>query len=109
MSHSDELKPDPPLGEQDEVLSRSLSPETITLIDAALLSETLENWRKVAMVVARTMEVLDGRVIALPDIYFARRVRYLVENGKLDSQGDLSRMRYSEVRRRKESGHPVKA
>jgi hypothetical protein len=61
------------------------------------------------MVVARTMEVLDGRVIALPDIYFAQRVRHLVESGKLDSQGDLSRMRYSEVRRRQESEHLVKA
>ena len=109
MSHSDELKADPPLGEQDEALARSLSRETITMIDAALLSETLEDWRKVAMVVARSMEVLDGRVIALPDIYFSQRVRYLVESGKLDSQGDLSLMRYSEVRRRRDWEHLVKA
>jgi hypothetical protein len=54
------------------------------------------------MVVARTMEVLDDRVVALPDIYFAQRVRYLVETGKLDSQGELSRIRYSEVRRGRE-------
>ena len=98
MSTSHDLDPDPPLSKTDEDLVRSLSTETIAMIDTALLSETLVNWRKVAMVVARTMEAVEGHVVALPDVYFAQRVRYLVASGKLDSQGDLSRMRYSEVR-----------
>lgn len=34
-----------------------------------------------------------------PDLFYAIRVRYLVESGRLVSQGNLSRMRYSEVRR----------
>ena len=34
----------------------------------------------------------------VPDIYYAQRVRHLVEVGKLESQGDLHYMRYSEVR-----------
>jgi hypothetical protein len=98
MSKSHDLDPDPPLSYADEALVRSLSAETVAIIDAALLRETLVNWRKVAMVVARTIEAVEGRVVALPDVYFAQRVRYLVASGKLDSQGDLSRMRYSEVR-----------
>src|SRR5690349_10965289 len=93
-----DLKPDTPLSQADEDLVRSLSRESIAMIDTALLAEVTANWRKVAMVVARTMEALEGRLTPLPDVYFARRVRYLVESGKLESQGDLSRMRYSEVR-----------
>jgi len=34
----------------------------------------------------------------IPDIYFLSRVRVLVDLGKLESRGDLSKMRFSEVR-----------
>ena len=92
------LRPAPPLSKAEADLVRSLSTGTVAMIDTALISETTVNWRKVAMVVARTMDAVQGRVVALPDVYFPQRVRHLIESGRLESQGDLARMRYSEVR-----------
>ena len=33
---------------------------------------------------------LSARIPDVPDIYYAQRVRHLVEIGKLESQGDLA-------------------
>lgn len=79
-------------------LVRVLSAQTIEKIDAALLSQVPNRWRKVAMVVSLAMEVLKDQHLGIPDLYYAQRVTLLVERGKLQAQGDLSRMRYSEVR-----------
>jgi len=97
MPTVNELEPDPPLSEAEQALVRSLSEETIAMIDTLLISEVNAQWRKVARVVARTIEALEHRLPALPDVYFANRVRHLVERNMLQAQGDLSRMRYSEV------------
>ena len=93
-----DLQLDGPLSKEEANLVRSLSTEDIAIIDTALLAQATVNWRKVAMVVACAMDAVQGRVVALPDIYFAQRARHLVESGRLESQGDLARMRYSEVR-----------
>jgi hypothetical protein len=51
------------------------------------------------MVVGTTMMNLPSRVEGIPDIYYSQRVQKFVKDGLLESQGNLSRMRYSEVRR----------
>jgi hypothetical protein len=66
--------------------------------DDALLANILDQWRKVAMVVALTMEQLKSHSHGKNDLFFANRVMLLAQNGLIDSQGDLTRMRYSEVR-----------
>ncbi|MFD0320268.1 DUF3658 domain-containing protein [Lysobacter gummosus] len=38
------------------------------------------------------------RPAGIPDLFYAQRVATLVARGLLKSQGDLSRMRYCEVR-----------
>lgn len=38
------------------------------------------------------------RMPGLPDLFYVSRVKHLVENGLLESQGDLDHMHYSEVR-----------
>jgi len=40
----------------------------------------------------------EVRVPGLPDLYYANRVRVLVERGLLVAEGNLDYMRYSEVR-----------
>ncbi len=67
-------------------------------IDQMIMSIVNERWQKVAMVVATVL--LDGgeEFYSVDDISVAERVAALVEEGKLESQGDLSEMRYSEVR-----------
>jgi hypothetical protein len=39
-----------------------------------------------------------GLMPGLPDVYFAERLKLLVAAGRLEAQGDLDRMRFSEAR-----------
>jgi hypothetical protein len=80
-------------------LVEQLTDSEIQAIDDALLANTSDKWRKVARVVGTTMMELPSRVEGIPDVYYSQRVRKLVNEGLLESQGNLSYMRYSEVRR----------
>jgi hypothetical protein len=65
-------------------------------IDTLILSLTSDRWQKVARIVAlasdRAAEGEDFEMIA-------GRICVLVEEGKLQAKGDLSRWRHSEIRR----------
>lgn len=95
---SDEFAPDPPLSAEQARVAASLSAEVVSRIDAELLSHARDRNRKVAMLVGKAMMNSDVRVPGLPDLYYAQRVRALVENGQLVAEGNLDFMRYSEVR-----------
>lgn len=84
-------------GEQKALVSK-LSKNDLNEIDEVLLSNATSQWRKVAMIVGMTMGELSIRTIEIPDIFYSQRIRKLVEDGSLESQGNLQRMRYSEVR-----------
>lgn len=63
--------------------------------DDLIFSETCERWLKVARIIGRVSE----RVPNGPHFEeIAARIEALVNEGKLEAQGDLSRSRYSEVR-----------
>jgi len=70
----------------------------LEIIDQALLSNICHNWRKVARVVGTTMSDLEERVFGIPDIFYANRIIQLAGKGLIESQGNLRRMRYSEIR-----------
>lgn len=92
-----ELLPyDAELTKEQELLVSKLTDEQIIEIDFALLSVVGKEWKKVAMVVA-TLE-LPNRDQGIPYIFYSKRVAFLVEQGKLISQGNLRRMRFSEVK-----------
>ena len=80
-------------------LVEQLTDAEIQAIDNALLTNACDKWRKVARVVGTTMMELPNRVEGIPDVYYSQRVQRLVKDGLLESQGNLSYMRYSEVRR----------
>ena len=88
---------EPPTPEQQAIIER-LSEAEIEQIDSALLSNAIYRWRKVAMIVMSTMSKIPYRVLNIPDVFYASRVRKLVENGYLESESDLRCMRFSEVR-----------
>ena len=100
-----ELEPPAALGEPDTVLSDE-DKEVVALlgatdrdaIDNALLFECAPSWRKVARVVGTAMRSLQDTHPAVPVGYFAQRVAHLVDSGRLESDGNLEYMRYSEVR-----------
>jgi hypothetical protein len=101
-----DLEPDGPLTPQQEALVQALSAADIAKIDAMLLSYTLPRWRKVSMIVSSAMFAFVDHYAdpfrGIPDAYLAQRVMALVQRGELQALGDLSRMRYSEVRVRTE-------
>jgi hypothetical protein len=94
-----DLDPDPPPTAQQLAQIRALTEKQLDRIDVVLHSNVKEQWRKVAMIVALTIEELENECPGIPDVYYAQRLKLLVGSGRLESLGDLSRMRYSEVRR----------
>ena len=95
----DEFEPDRPLTPEQEVVVAKLSQDDIARIDEGLLSNCGDRWRKVAMVVGKTM-MTGGpyRYEGVPEVFYSHRVKALVERGFLESRGRLDLLRYSEVR-----------
>jgi hypothetical protein len=94
----DDSAPDPPLSKAELALVNQLSQAQIDQVDRELRANCTHQWRKVAMVVGTTMSTLESRTVGIPAMFYAQRVARLVHEGRLQSQGDLQRMRYSEVR-----------
>lgn len=91
-------KPDGPLTPEEAIRVSRLTQEDLWEMDRVLLAQSAHDWRKVARVVAVAIGELSERLPNVPDVYYAQRVRRLVAVGELESQGDLTCMRYSEVR-----------
>jgi hypothetical protein len=90
--------PDGPMTPEEQAVAKSLAPEIIQKIDAALLSHARIRERKVSMIVGLAMGNPEVRVQGLPDVFYAQRVKALVASGQLLAEGNLDYMRYSEVR-----------
>lgn len=97
--NSHDVQPDGELTPEQVKLVEELTDTEVQTIDDALLANTCDKWRKVARVVGTTMMELPCRIEGVPDLYYSQRIKRIVEDGLLESQGNLSYMRYSEVRR----------
>jgi len=89
---------DPPLSVEEQSLVSKLSDADLQVIDAAILANCSDRWLKVPRVVSSTVDALEDRYPGLSYIFYALRLNELVEQGRLDSAGDLEYMRFSEVR-----------
>ena len=87
----------PPDEEQQSRIDK-LSADELQKIDEAILANSSTQWRKVARIVGAAMGDNSGIIPSIPDIFYAERVRKFVTAGKLESQGNLQYMRFSEVR-----------
>ena len=67
-------------------------------LDDLILSFTRPEWRKVAIIIGKTLDASERRGVDTTDEAIAERVVALVKTGKLEFQGDLSLWRHSEVR-----------
>jgi hypothetical protein len=74
-----------------------LSEENVKRVDQALLSNASRQWSRTDRIVLATMIELDNGM-GLPNSYFFRRLGHLVQQGLLESKGDLSDTRSGEVR-----------
>ncbi|MFM0555228.1 DUF3658 domain-containing protein [Paraburkholderia sediminicola] len=84
---------------QEEAVSR-LTAVDLRAIDAAILANVVDDWRKVARVAGTAMNVYADQKLypGLGDVFYAQRIKLMVEKGLLESVGNLNRMGYSEIR-----------
>ena len=97
MSDEREL-PDPPLDLEQSLRVSKLTQAELQQMDRQLLAQASGKWRGVTRIVGDTIGRFGDQFPGVPDIYYAQRVQNLVALGKLESQGNLAYMRFSEVR-----------
>jgi hypothetical protein len=93
------ITPDRPLTNHEEAIAAALSPEFLRKLDESLLSFAGSRSRKVAMLVGLALSEKELQVPGLPDVFYARRIKLLVEKGKLLATGNTDFMRYCEVQK----------
>jgi hypothetical protein len=67
-------------------------------LDEIILSFAIEEWRKAAFIIAKTLHYCDDNNIKASDEMIADRMLFLCTAGYLKAQGNLSDWRHSEVR-----------
>jgi hypothetical protein len=88
----------PPLSAEEQSAIAKLTEADLEAIDATILAECSKWWFKVARVVTRTEDALSSRFPGISYIFYTQRLIRLAEDGRLESQGNLEHMRFSEVR-----------
>ena len=81
---SDETDFDRHLTPEEEFKVSKLTAKDLKAIDAALLGEALTSERTVSWVVGKTRKALGDKFNGIPSVFFARRVRKLIGEGKLE-------------------------
>lgn len=91
-------EPLPPRTDLEQKRIDQLSAEEIKSIDDELIANASTRFRKVARVVGEAMRRQCNSIPNVPDIFYASRVKKLVEEGRLIAAGNLDYMRLSEVK-----------
>jgi len=90
--------PNDPLTVEELAAVARLRAADYEIIDAAILGQSDKRWLKVARVVLHSERELIGRFPDISYLFYAERLKHLVQAGLLESQGNLNHMRFSEVR-----------
>ena len=98
MSHEEKPIPNDQLTDQQTARIAQLAESDLRAIDEALLANAKRRWQKAAMVIATTMFDYGKSIPDIPDTFYNIRLRKLVDEGRLEAQGNLDFMRFSEVR-----------
>jgi hypothetical protein len=86
-----------PTAEEVAQMQAASVSEALT-VDELILGVCSNNWRKVAMVIGTIMSSFDAQFPHLPFAYIQVRIIDLVKRGVIESQGNVMRMRHSEIR-----------
>ncbi len=81
---------------------RSMSQSQRDEIDETIFTHVADHWKKVAWVAVQTHEVLESRFPEFSINFYAERIGYLADRGRLNSKGNVAYMRFSEVRSTRE-------
>jgi len=98
MTHEQWVDEDEDDCKSDELERVNVAEEWIARIDAALLAHTTKAFHKVAKIVSLAMKSIPDAPENVTDCFYAQRIAHLVRSGQMQSQGNLRRMRFSEVR-----------
>jgi len=98
MLHQEIPVPLDPLTAEQEARIAQLTEAELNAIDNHLLSIATNQWRNVAMVVTLAMHGVGHSFSGVPETFYAMRLKELVAHGRLEAQGNLEFMRFSEVR-----------
>ena len=90
--------PNDPVSPEEAAAFARLHASEVEAIDEAILSCATLHWRKVAMMVSLAEKKLGTKYPQFSYSFYAERIRTLAKEMRLESQGDLSYMRFSEVR-----------
>ncbi len=90
--------PDSLLDADEQLIVDHLTEAETQHVDTVLLGHCTTSYRKVAFIIGKTMTPSSEELDHVPFGYLVQRVQHLVESGRLESQGDLDYVRFSEVR-----------
>lgn len=82
----------------EQARAAALTEAELRIIDECILSNTSDQFWKAAKVVALTMRDIGDNFPDLPDVFYSGRIKHLAAAGLIEAAGNLSRMRFSEVR-----------
>jgi hypothetical protein len=88
----------PPLSAEEQSVAVQLNETDRKMIEATIMANCSERWRKVAWVVVRTVDALKTRYPGLTYVFYTECLCRLVDEERLDLDGDLLYIRHSEVR-----------
>ncbi|MEO5795755.1 MAG: DUF3658 domain-containing protein [Rhodoferax sp.] len=97
LDDDDEENDDQPTPEELAQIRRATLADAAA-VDALILQNCTDRWRKVAMVVGTALEEFDAKFPYLPYVYMPVRILEMARSGVLEVQGDAMDMRSSEVR-----------
>jgi Protein of unknown function len=80
---------------KEVVLPESVSENDL---DAIIFSSVTRHYRKVALVISKAFDECKARALPIDHEVIGVRIRLLTETGRLESQGDVRKWRFSEVR-----------
>jgi hypothetical protein len=72
--------------------------QRLSQLERVILSVSKKDWQKTAMIVSKSMRECDTKSIVTTYEEIAAAIIRLCKNGYLESVGDLSNWRHSEVR-----------
>lgn len=79
----------PPLSAEERSVVARLTDADLQVVDATILANASNRWFKVARVIWDTEKALSDRFPGLTYIFYAQRLIYLAEQGRVESQGNL--------------------
>lgn len=96
-----EIEPEEDDGALDadqQAIAAALTEAELRTIDECILSHITHRLQKTAKVVVLTMRTLGEQFPELPPVFYSGRIKHLVAADLIEAAGNLSRMRFSEVR-----------